>query len=129
MDEGVRLDVWLDVACIAKTRSQAKTWCDAGKVEVNGASAKAHRVVRIGDRIVVRPAPGFRRELAVRELRDTHVAKARARELYEDLTAPPTDDELELRTLRRLGPPPAPPKGAGRPEKRDRRRIERFRGR
>ena len=53
MTDGVRLDVWLDVACIAKTRSQAKTWCDGGKVEVNGVSAKAHRVVRVGDRIVV----------------------------------------------------------------------------
>lgn len=129
MDDGVRLDVWLDVACIARTRSQAKTWCDAGKVEVNGTSAKAHRVVRVGDKIVVRTAPGFHREVAVRELLDAHVAKARARKLYEDLTPPPTEEEMELRSLRRLGPPPAPPKGTGRPEKRDRRRIERFRGR
>jgi ribosome-associated heat shock protein Hsp15 len=127
--DAVRLDVWLDVACLAKTRSQAKDLCDGGKVEVAGTRAKAHRLVRPGDRLVVTIAPGVRREVIVREVLDTHVAKARARELYEDVTPPPTEDELELRRLGRLGPPPAPPRGAGRPEKRDRRSIDRFRGR
>ena len=41
MSDRVRLDVWLDVACIARTRSQAKELCDGGKVEVGGAHAKA----------------------------------------------------------------------------------------
>jgi len=121
--------VWLDVACLAKTRSQAKELCDGGKVEVNGARAKSHRAVRAGDRIHVTVAPFVRREVVVREVIDTHVAKARARELYEDVTPPPTPEELEMRRMTRLAPPPAPPRGAGRPEKRARRQIDRFRGR
>lgn len=129
MSEGVRLDVWLDIACLARTRSQAKELCDAGKVDVNGQKATSHRAVRPGDRIAVRTAPGYRREVVIRELAETHVAKARARELYDDVTPPPTEDELELRAMRRLAPPPAPPKGSGRPEKRDRRRIEKIRAR
>ena len=129
MSEDVRLDVWLDVACLAKTRSQAKEMCDGGKVEVNGARAKAHRSVRVGDRIRLSPAPLVRREVVVRALAEDHVAKALARELYEDVTPPPTAEELEMRRLTRLAPPPAPPRGAGRPEKRARRQIERFRGR
>ncbi|MBZ5587792.1 MAG: RNA-binding S4 domain-containing protein [Acidobacteriia bacterium] len=129
MSEGIRLDVWLDVACIAKTRSQAKELCDGGKVEVGGSRAKAHRLVHPGDRIMVTVAPGFRRELVVRGLCESHVAKARARELYEDVTPPPTAEELELRHLERFAPPPAPPRGTGRPEKRARRKIERMRGR
>lgn len=129
MGDGVRLDVWLDVACVARTRSQAKELCDGGKVEVNGQRAKAHRLVRPGDRLVVAVAPGRHRELKVVEVLETHVAKARARELYEDLTPPPTPEELEARHWERLAPPPAPPRGAGRPEKRDRRQIERFRTR
>ena len=129
MGEDVRLDVWLDVACLAKTRSQAKELCDGGKVEVNGARAKSHRAVRAGDRIHVTVAPFVRREVVVREVIDTHVAKARARELYEDVTPPPTPEELEMRRMTRLAPPPAPPRGAGRPEKRARRQIDRFRGR
>ncbi|MEW6336856.1 MAG: S4 domain-containing protein [Acidobacteriota bacterium] len=129
MAETVRLDVWLDVACLAKTRSQAKELCDGGKVEVNGERAKAHRALRAGDRVKVAVAPGQRREIVVRELTESHVSKERARALYDDVTPPPTPDELELRALRRFAPPPAPPRGSGRPEKRDRRRIERLRGR
>ena len=129
MSDAVRLDVWLDVACLAKTRSQAKEMCDGGKVEIAGLRAKPHRMVRAGDRIEITLGSGDRREVVVRETLETHVPKARARELYEDVTPPPTDEQLELRRLERFAPPPAPPRGSGRPEKRDRRRIERFRSR
>ncbi len=129
MGEDVRLDVWLDVACLAKTRSQAKELCDGGRVEVNGGRAKSHRAVRVGDRIHITVSPFLRREVVVKQVIDTNVAKARARELYDDVTPPPTPEELELRRMGRLAPPPAPPRGAGRPEKRARRQIDRFRGR
>ena len=127
--ECVRLDIWLDVACLARTRSQAKELCDGGKVEVNGNRAKPNRTVRAGDRLAVTFGPGRRCELMVLEVGEAHVSKARAREMYEDVTPPPSAEELELRRLQRLAPPPAPPRGMGRPEKRDRRRMERSRGR
>lgn len=129
MSEGVRLDVWLDVACLARTRSQAKELCDGGKVEVNGQRAKAHRVVRPDDRIVLTVAPGQRREVVVRAVAERHVARAEARTLYEDRTPPPSPEEQDWRRLTRLAPPPAPPRGSGRPEKRARRQIERLRER
>ena len=127
--DAVRLDVWLDVACLAKTRSQAKELCDEGKVEVGGGRAKAHRMVRPGDRIHVSLAPGLRREVVVREVVESHVPKGRARELYEDVTPPPSPEEMEMRRLERFAPPPAPPRGSGRPEKRARRKMDRMRGR
>jgi ribosome-associated heat shock protein Hsp15 len=127
--DDVRLDVWLDVACLAKTRSQAKELCDGGRVEVNGARAKSHRTVRVGDRIRITVSPFLTREIVVKEVLGVGVAKARARELYDDETPPPTPEEVELRRMSRLAPPPAPPRGAGRPEKRDRRQLDRFRGR
>ncbi len=129
MADGVRLDVWLDVACIARTRSQAKEFCDGGKVEVGGSRAKAHRLVHPGDRIVVTVVAGLRRELVVRGVRETHVARSLARELYDDVTPPPSAEEMELRRLERFAPPPAPARGTGRPEKRARRKMERMRGR
>ena len=129
MAESVRLDVWLDVACLAKTRSQAKELCDGGKVEVGGVRANAHRMVRAGDRIHVSLAPGFRREVIVREVLESHVPKARARELYDDVTPAPSPEELERHRLERFAPPPAPPRGSGRPEKRARRKMDRMRGR
>jgi ribosome-associated heat shock protein Hsp15 len=127
--DSVRLDVWLDVACLAKTRSQAKELCDGGKVEVNGQRAKPHRILKVGDRLRVTVGPAAHREVVVKELAETHVAKARARELYDDLTPQPTEEELEMRRLQRFAPPPAPPRGSGRPEKRDRRQIDKARGR
>jgi ribosome-associated heat shock protein Hsp15 len=128
MAEAVRLDVWLAVACIARTRSQAKELCDGGKVEVDGVRAKAHRMVRPGDRIHLSLASGLRREIVIREVLESHVSRARARELYEDVTPPPSEDEIEMRRMQRLAPPPAPPRGSGRPEKRARRKMERMRG-
>ncbi|MBP1621343.1 MAG: hslR [Acidobacteria bacterium] len=127
MSEGVRLDVWLDVACLARTRSQAKELCDGGKVEVNGQRAKAHRLVRPDDRISLSIAPDHRREVVVREVAERHLPRAQARALYEDVTPQPGPEEVEMRRLTRLAPPPAPPKGSGRPEKRARRQIERLR--
>ena len=42
----MRLDVWLDIACLFKTRSEAKRACEGGKVDVNGEHAKPNRAVR-----------------------------------------------------------------------------------
>ncbi len=125
----MRLDVFLDVACLARTRSQAKQLCEGGKVEVNGQRASAHRLVRVGDRLELIWPGGRRRQLIVRELAAVHIAKAKARQLYEDVTPPESAEERERRVMDRLAQPERPPRGSGRPEKRDRRRLERTRGR
>ena len=125
-EKSVRLDVWLDVACIFKTRSQAQTACQRGRVEVNGDRGKPHRAVSPGDRIVVRWPGGRRRILEVLELESTNVPRARARELYADHTPPPTPEELELRKMQRLSAPPRRPRGSGAPKKRERRDLRRI---
>jgi ribosome-associated heat shock protein Hsp15 len=129
MPDAVRLDVWLDVACLAKTRSHAKELCDGGKVDVDGESSKPHRLIRPGSSIKLTLGPGNRREVVVKALAETHIPKAQARKLYEDVTPPPSPEELQLRWMLRHAPPPAPPRGAGRPEKRDRRQMDKLRGR
>jgi len=125
-EETVRLDIWLDVACLFKTRSQAQTACQRGRVEVNGDRGKAHRAVRPGDRIVIQMKGGHRRIIEVVELASTNVSKARARELYVDHTPPPTPEEIELRKMQRLSAPPKRPQGAGAPKKRERRDLRRL---
>jgi ribosome-associated heat shock protein Hsp15 len=123
----VRLDVWLDVACVFPTRSQAKAACEGGKVDVNGSRAKPHREVRPGDRIGLAGKEGRRRELLVLGLAERSIPKAAARALYEDVTPAPPPEVLEARRLDRLLAPRA---DAGRPNKRDRRdRIRAKRGR
>jgi ribosome-associated heat shock protein Hsp15 len=126
--ETVRLDVWLDVACLFRTRSEAKRACEGGKVEVNGGRAKPHRDVRPGDEIVITRPLGRRQRVRVAAVAEKHLPKAEARTLYEDLTPPPTAEEIELRRMARLARPfvrTAP----GAPDRRERRAIRRLKGR
>lgn len=115
----VRLDVWLDVACLFKTRSEAQQACKLGKVSVNGDAAKPHRIVRAGDEIVVSRQFGQKQRVIVRGLTDRHVARAEARQLYEDLTPKPTPEEIEMRRVERIYRAAVTPPKA--PDKRDRR--------
>jgi ribosome-associated heat shock protein Hsp15 len=122
----VRVDVWLDVACLFKTRSEAQKACRGGKVEVNGITAKPHREVRPGDRIAIGRGSGRVQHVVVRGLAEDHVPKALARRLYEDVTPAPTAEELDWRRLLRAGGPTAP---ATAPGKKDRRLLRRLKGR
>lgn len=124
--ESVRLDIWLDVACIFKSRSQAQAACKMGRVEVNGDSGKPHRAVRPGDTIRISLSGGRKRTIEVVELENTNVPKARARELYIDHTPPPTAEEIELRRMQRLSMPPRRSRGMGAPKKQERRRLRRL---
>jgi ribosome-associated heat shock protein Hsp15 len=102
MTDAVRLDIWLDVACLFRTRSEAQRECKVGRVMVNGVVAKAHREVRVADELVISRPGGRKQLLVIRGLADQHIAKAAARELYEDRTPPPTPEEIETRRLTRL---------------------------
>jgi ribosome-associated heat shock protein Hsp15 len=125
--EGVRLDVWLDVACLFKTRSAAQKACTSGKIDVNGQTAKPHRLLRAGDELNISRPFGRKQRVIVRELAERHVAKADARRLYEDLTPKPTAQEIEMRRLERLfRAQMTPPKA---PDKRQRRALRQLKER
>ncbi|HEX6976640.1 MAG TPA: S4 domain-containing protein, partial [Vicinamibacterales bacterium] len=119
--DAVRLDIWLDVACLFRTRSEAQKACKLGKVDVNGQVAKPHRDVRAGDRLIINRPLGKKQTIVVKALADKHIAKADARALYEDLTPPPTPEEIELRRMERLARQFMRPASAGAPDKRERR--------
>ena len=126
MDDSVRLDVWLDVACLFKTRSEAKRACEGGKVEVNAEHAKPHRVVREGDRIRITRPFGRYQDVIVRIVLNQHVKKAEARVLYDDVTPKPTAEEIEMRRMERVYR--ATTQAAGTPDRRRRREIRKARG-
>lgn len=120
----VRLDKWLQVARVFKTRSQATKACTLSRVRVNGDTVKPHRNVRIGDRIEIEVEVGdWTRVLEVHELADKPVPKARARELYLDHSPPRPHDPL-ARLMRQA--PVKRERGAGRPTKKERRQIEKL---
>ncbi|HEY6320670.1 MAG TPA: RNA-binding S4 domain-containing protein [Thermoanaerobaculia bacterium] len=119
----VRLDKWLQVARMFKTRTQATHACDLGRVRVNGQPAKPHRALAIGDRVELQQGD-WERVLTVRELRDRPVPKADAAALYDDQSPPrPVPDPMR-RLLSR--PPARRPQGTGRPTKKERREIDRW---
>jgi ribosome-associated heat shock protein Hsp15 len=122
----VRLDVWLDVSCLFKTRSEAQRACKGGKIVVNGTAAKPHREVRIGDELVITRPLGRKQTVVVQGVADRHLVKAAARALYEDRTPPPTTDEIERRRLERLFRATSGP--AITPNRRSRQDVRRLRG-
>jgi ribosome-associated heat shock protein Hsp15 len=127
MSDSMRLDVWLDVACLFKTRSEAKRACEGGKVDVNGDHAKPNRAIREGDRLRISRGHGQVQDVIVRLLIDQHIKKSEARALYDDVTPKPTPEELEMRRMERVYRAAA--EAAGTPDRRRRREIRRFKER
>jgi ribosome-associated heat shock protein Hsp15 len=126
VSDALRLDVWLDVACLFKTRSEAKRACEGGKVDVNGEHAKPHRVIREGDRIRISRPFGRHQDIIVRIVIDQHVKKAEAKVLFDDITPKPTAEEIEMRRMERVYR--AASQAAGTPDRRRRREIRRAKG-
>jgi ribosome-associated heat shock protein Hsp15 len=122
----VRLDVWLDVACLFRTRSEAQTACKQGKVSANGQVAKPNRKLRPGDELAISRPFGRKQTVKVIALADRHVAKADARRLYEDLTPPPTAEDVEMRRMERVFRAMTPKRA---PDKRQRQALRRLKGR
>lgn len=116
----VRIDKWLWAARCFKTRSAASDACAAGHVKVDGASAKAAKVVRPGDRVEV-VTPGGLRILEVAGLAERRGSAEVARTLYVDHTPPPPPKEERVVL-------PERDRGAGRPSKREQRLIRKLRG-
>jgi ribosome-associated heat shock protein Hsp15 len=120
-----RLDRWLWHARVVKTRSAAATLVTEGKVRVDGQRVdKPAHTVRLGTVVTVVLRGGLRL-LEVRGFADRRGSAPAAAALFADRSPP--------RPSRPTGPPPPAPAGhreagAGRPTKRDRRRIDRFRG-
>jgi len=119
----VRLDVWLDVACLFKTRSEAQKACRGGRVDLNGHSGKPHRALHVGDQLRITRAAGRRQQIVVKALAEQHLPKAEARVLYEDVTPPPTPEELALRELERHFWTSRVKASARTPDHRERRRL------
>ena len=114
----VRVDSWLWAIRIYKTRSAATTACRAGHVRVGGERTKAAQTVKPGDEVRVRMS-GFDRILIVKQTLSKRVGAPVAVTAYEDRT-PPREPSAMLAMRDR---------GAGRPTKRERREIDRLRGR
>jgi ribosome-associated heat shock protein Hsp15 len=123
---GARLDAWLDISCLFRTRSEAQKAVRAGKVAVNGQSAKPNRKLREGDELTIARPFGRKQTVRVVGFADRHIARAEARRLYEDLTPAPTLEEIEARRFERMYRAAVTPPRA--PDKRQRRELRKMKG-
>lgn len=116
----VRVDVWLWSVRLFPTRSAATAACRGGHVRRDGDLVKASQRISVGDELRVR-RPGRERIIVVTRLLEKRVGAPVAREAYEDHSPEPAPQLLAA--------PPRRDRGAGRPTKKDRREMERLRGR
>lgn len=122
----MRLDLWLDVTCLYRTRSEAQKAIRGGKVEVNRQSGKPHRELKEGDEIELTRPLGRKQKVVVRGFSEHHIPKPDARKLYEDVTPQPTPEEAEMLRMARLARPFVRAANAGSPDKRERRELRRM---
>jgi len=125
--ESVRLDRWLMAARFYKTRTQAAEACDGGKVKVDGISAKPHKLVRKGDKLTIHHRDRYR-NVEVLMLAERGLPPKIARELYkEEIRQTLSSEAEELLRLFRQSQKKSRPKYKGRPTKRVRREIDKWR--
>lgn len=117
----LRADVWIWAVRMTPTRSQATAACRAGHVRVNDERAKPATLVRVGDTVRV-TLNGRTRVLEVLELLPKRVSAPLAVAAYVDHSPPVPPREF-------VAPVGVRDRGSGRPTKRDRRQLDRLRGR
>ena len=115
----MRIDLWLKYVCLVKHRTDATELCKGGHVKINGQRVKPAAAVREGDVIEMYLGERFRR-FVVSVIPQAQAAKELARTMYVDES--PVQEKVDVVTaiLR--------DRGAGRPTKRERREIEKWRG-
>ena len=121
----VRIDKWLWAARFFKTRSLAAEAIAAGKVEVNGDRVKPAKLLQIGDEVSIRSGP-YVHVVHVRGLSERRGPATVAATLYEE-SPESVAARAKLAEQLRMAPAAFVYEEKGRPTKRDRRDLDRFR--
>lgn len=121
MPQQVRIDAWVWAVRLYKTRTAAAAAVKAGHVKINGVAIKPSSPVVVGDRVRVWVDHRLY-DVEVTRLISKRVGAPIARECYVDHSPPPPPKEI-------LASQPRRDRGAGRPTKKERREIDRLRGR
>jgi len=122
----VRVDKWLWAARFYKTRALAAAALESGKIEVNGDRARRSKLVRAGDRVRIRIGP-YEHIVAVLGVSERRGSATIASALYEETAESRKAREAMSAHVRAMNANTG--YESGRPTKKDRREIERIRGR
>ncbi len=124
--DAVRLDRWLWAARFFKTRALAAQAIAGGRVQVDGERVKRAKLIRVGDHIRLRQGP-YEYHLVVRELAERRASARVAATWYEESAE--SREARAILALRLKSSQPPRVTGKGRPTKRERRILERFKRR
>ena len=117
----MRLDKWLWAARFFKTRAAAVEAIEAGRAAVNGERAKPAKLLKVGDRLVIRRPP-FEHAVVIRALSDKRGPASAAAQLYEESEASRARRAALAAQMKAL----PQPRFKGRPTKKTRRDYERW---
>jgi ribosome-associated heat shock protein Hsp15 len=123
-DKQVRIDKWLWAARFYKTRTLAANAVTNGRIKLNGARIKPSKQIKLNDKLIIQSAP-FSWDIQVTSLADRRVSAVLAKTLYEESTESQSA-RAELIELLKLEKKQNIPVQKGRPTKRDRKQIIRF---
>ena len=127
MDE-LRVDKWLWAARLFKTRRGAADACQAGKVKLEGRSVKPSRAIRVGDELQI-TRKLYRQRIKITGLSERRVSPAIAATLCEDITPAEEIEQAKLVRTTESAFHRDPHRRRGRPTKRDRRALQKLKGR
>ena len=117
-----RIDKWMWAVRIFKTRTIAAEACKKGRISINGALAKAARMVKPGDVIQVRKPP-VTYSFKVLQAIENRVGAKLVPEVMENITSP---EQFELLEMSKISGFVGRARGTGRPTKKERRELDDF---
>jgi ribosome-associated heat shock protein Hsp15 len=120
--KNVRIDKYLFAVRIFKTRSIASEECRLGKIYVNGMCAKASKEVNIDDEIIIK-LHGYNRIIKVLDVLEKRIGASLVSNYYVDITP---EEEILKKEMINLNRNEYRNRGLGRPTKKERREIEKF---
>lgn len=126
-DQTIRLDKWLKLSRIYKTRSIATRACEEGKVKVNDVKAKASRIIKIGDTITIKVRSKYR-SFDVVDIVQKNISNKDAKNLYQEHKPELSEESKELYELLQEWDKQGKRKYKGRPTKKERRQLDKLRG-
>jgi len=124
----MRIDKWLKMARVFKSREEASRACDLGRVKMNGYEAKPSKEAKVGDEIVVKVENVYR-TLTIKELPVRGLSAKDAKAVYDEKTPELAPEVVELMKLQAAEDRRLQREMKGRPTKKTRRELNKWRNR
>lgn len=123
----MRIDKWLKMARIFASREEASRACDLGRVKLNSYEAKSSKIVKVGDEIVVK-VENLYRTLTIKELPTRGLSAKDAKLVYDEKTPDLPPDVIEMMKYQAAADRRRQREMRGRPTKKSRRELDKWRG-